>query len=140
MFQISADNSPGSRQSSGSPSPILSRPGLRGKRTLSMASRLGLNQSQGVKVVELHKGPTGLGMHLNGSLNKDKVFPITIKEVLPGGAAYKSNKINIGDVLLEANNIQFENMTQTEALKAVKGLPQGTVRLVLLDKHYSEQQ
>ena len=112
----------------------------RGRRTQSIASRLGLAQSQGIKVVELHKGPTGLGMHLKGSLTKDKLVPVTVKEVLPGGVAYKSNKISVGDVLLEANGREFEGMTQSEAVKTIKGLSQGTVRLVLLDKHYSEQQ
>ena len=113
---------------------------MRGRRTQSIASRLGLAQSQGIKVVELHKGPTGLGMHLKGSLTKDKLVPVTVKEVLPGGVAYKSNKISVGDVLLEANGREFEGMTQSEAVKTIKGLSQGTVRLVLLDKHYSEQQ
>ena len=101
-----------------------------------MVSRLGLAQSQGIKVVELHKGPTGLGMHLKGSLTKEKPVPISIKEVLPGGVAYKSAKINIGDILLEANGTKFENVTQAEAVKMVKNLPQGTVRLVILDKSY----
>lgn len=101
-----------------------------------MISRLGLAQSQGIKVVELHKGPTGLGMHLKGSLTKDKATPISIKEVLPGGVAYKSTKISIGDILLEANGAKFEDVTQGEAVKMIKELPQGTVRLVLLDKGY----
>ena len=88
-------------------------------------------------MVEIHKGPTGLGMHLKGSLLKERAVPITIKEVLSGGAAYKSGMINIGDTLLEANGIEFEDLTQKEAVDIIKGLPQGTVRLVLLDKHYS---
>jgi C-terminal processing protease CtpA/Prc len=138
--QGSAEGSP-HRSRSGSPSPLLPRHGgLRGKRTQSIASRLGLVQSQGIKVVELLKGPTGLGMHLRGSLTKDSPMQITIKEVLPGGVAYKSEKINVGDVLLEANGVQFEGLTQTEAVKTVKSLPPGMVRLVLLDKHYNTEQ
>ena len=76
-------------------------------------------------------------MHLKGSLLKEGAVPITIKEVLSGGAAYKSGMINIGDTLLEANGIEFEDLTQKEAVDIIKGLPQGTVRLVLLDKYYS---
>ena len=91
-----------------------------------------------MKVVELHKGPTGLGMLLNGSRTKDNIIPVTVREVLPGGVAYKSGRINTGDVLLEANNTPFEGLTQTEAVNVIKGLPQGNVRLVLLDKYYSE--
>ena len=108
---------------------------MRGKRTSSVAGRLG-QSSQGIKVVELHKGPTGLGMHLKGSLTKETAFPIVIKEVLPGGVAYKSGQVHIGDILLEANGIPMEAITQSEAIKTIKGLPQGTVRLTLLDRHY----
>ena len=109
---------------------------MRGKRTTSIVGRLGLLQTQGVKVVELHKGPTGLGMLLKGSRNKASNVPITVKEVLPGGAAYKSNKINVGDELLEANSVSFDGLAYTEAIEIIKSLPQGTVRLVLLDKHF----
>lgn len=75
-------------------------------------------------------------MHLKGSLSSDQTTPITIKEVLPGGVAYKSGQIAVGDILLEANGIHFDNMSQSMAVKNIKNLPQGTVRLVLLDKHY----
>ncbi len=109
---------------------------MRGKRTTSIIGRLGLAQTQGVKVVELHKGPTGLGMLLKGSRNKDSNVPITVKEVLPGGVAYKSNKITVGDELLEANSISFDGLAYTEAINVLKSLPQGTVRLTLLDKHF----
>ncbi len=109
---------------------------MKGKRTTSIASRLGLLQTQGVKVVELHKGPTGLGMLLKGSRTKDTNVPITVKEVLPGGAAYKSGKISVGDELLEANSVAFEGLDYSEAVNVIKSLPQGTVRLVLLDRSY----
>ena len=112
------------------------RGGLRGKRTSSIIGRIGLVQTQGVKVVELHKGPTGLGMLLKGSRSKDANVPITVREVLPGGVAYKSNKISIGDELLEANGVSFEGLEYIEAINIIKSLPQGTVRLVLLDKHF----
>lgn len=128
--QGSGENSPA--KSSGSPSPVT------GRRRASYATLVGMQSSQGVKVVELHKGPTGLGMHLKGNLTRDlPLAPITIKEVLPGGAAYKSGKINIGDQILEANSISFEDMTQSQAVHTIKELPQGVVRLVLLDKQYT---
>lgn len=102
-----------------------------------MAGRLGLS-SQGIKVVELHKGPTGLGMHLKGSLTKEAAVPIVIKEVLPGGVAYKSGQVHMGDVLLEANGVPMEDISQSEAIKLIKTLPQGNVRLTLLDRQYDQ--
>ena len=110
---------------------------MKGKRMTSIVSRLGLLHTQGVKVIELHKGPTGLGMLLKGSRGKDTTnVPITVKEVLPGGAAYKSGKICVGDELLEANSIAFDGLDYSEAVNVIKSLPQGTVRLVLLDRSY----
>ena len=57
--------------------------------------------------------------------------------LIHGSAAYKSGMINIGDTLLEANGVEFEDLTQKEAVDIIKRLPQGTVHLVLLNKHYS---
>lgn len=130
----SGDSTP--KHSSGSPSPLPIRAPISKRRKQSITVKMGVS-AQGVKVVELHKGPTGLGIHLKGSLAKETAVPITIKEILPGGVAYKSEKIAIGDVIMEANGIPFKGLTQYEAMKAVKGLPQGPVRLVLLDKRFA---
>ena len=128
--QGSGESSPA--KSSGSPSPMVMR------KKPSYASLVGAQSSQGVKMVELQKGPTGLGMHLKGSLIKEPpLAPITVKEVLPGGVAYKSGKINIGDQILEVNGMPFDGMTQSQAVRAIKNTPQGIVRLVLLDKHFT---
>lgn len=143
LIQKSVEATPppvrGTVPSSGSPSPVMrSGSGMRGKRTTSIAGRLGLlGKAQGIKVVELHKGPTGLGILLNGTRTKgDNNIPITIKEVLPGGVAYKSNKISVGDELIEVNNISFEGASYNEAIKILKDLSQGPVNLTLLDKHF----
>ena len=45
-----------------------------------------LKSTEGVKIVELHKGPTGLGMILKGG--SDENLPITVREVFPGGTAW----------------------------------------------------
>lgn len=107
-------------------------------RISSVAGRMELlGKAEGIKVVELHKGPTGLGILLNGTrIAGEFNIPITVKEVLPGGVAYKSNKISIGDELIEANNISFERVSYNEAIKILKDLPQGPVHLTLLDKNY----
>lgn len=122
-------------KSSGSPSPVIITRSVSKKRLSLIESMSG--DAQDIKVVELYKGPTGLGIHLSGSLNKDSKVPITIKEVLPGGAAYKSGKISIGDVIMEANGIPFGNLSMHEAMKTIKALPQGNVRLVLMDRKHA---
>ena len=123
-----------SSQSSASPSPIISRSVSR--KRLSVNEKVYAGDAQAIKVVELHKGPTGLGIHLSGSITSDTKVPISIKEILPGGSAYKSGRVSIGDVVIEANNVPFKGMSMSEAMKTVKALPQGIVRIVLIDaKH-----
>ena len=91
-----------------------------------------LGPKVGVRLVDLHKGPTGLGMQILGG--KDRDSPITVKMVIPGGVAQKSGKIHPGDVILEANSISFESLTHSEAMKTLKGFPQGQVRLIIRDR------
>lgn len=86
----------------------------------------------GVHLVELHKGPTGLGIQLQGSV--DGSTPIFVKAVLRGGPAYKSDKIHVGDEIIEVNGTSFENISQQEALKVIKTLPQGKISIILRDK------
>ena len=83
----------------------------------------------GVQLVELHKGPTGLGMQLQGSA--DAQLPITVKAVLKGGSAFRSSKIHAGDEILEVNGTSFEKLSQQEAHKIMKELPQGKVSIIL---------
>jgi len=85
-----------------------------------------------VKVVDLRKGPTGLGMQLMGG--SDTPNPVTVKEVFPGGPAHKSGKIRAGDVILEANGISFEELNHDEAIKTMKGFSQGKVSIILRDR------
>lgn len=91
-----------------------------------------LKSTVGVKVVDLRKGPTGLGMQLMGG--SDTPNPVTVKEVFPGGPAHKSGKIRAGDVILEANGISFEELNHDEAIKTMKGFPQGKVSIILRDR------
>ena len=84
-------------------------------------------------MVELQKGPTGIGMQLHGGKEGTKV-PITVKSVFPGGSAYKSGKIRAGDVILEANGISFENLTHEQAIATMKGFPQGKITLIVRDR------
>lgn len=91
-----------------------------------------LKSTEGIKIVELHKGPTGLGMNLKGG--SDENLPITVREVFPGGVAHKSGKIHPGDVIIEVNNESFENLTHKEALTKLKSYPQGKISLLVRDR------
>ena len=92
-----------------------------------------LSSTKGVKLVELLKGPTGIGMQIQGGKEGTEV-PISVKSVFPGGSAYKSGKIRAGDVILEANGISFEGLTHEKAIATIKGFPQGKITLIVRDR------
>ena len=83
----------------------------------------------GVKLVELIKGPTGLGMKIVGGRNLPK--PFIIRDVFPGGAAAKSGQIFPNDQILEVNGNSFENITHREGIECIKSLPLGKVQMVI---------
>ena len=91
-----------------------------------------LGSMVGVRLVELHKGPTGLGMQIRGGTESEP--SISVKMVVSGGVAHKSGKINPGDVILEVNKVSFENLAYNEAMKTLKALPQGKVSLIIRDR------
>jgi len=99
-----------------------------GKSTLPRKIKGGMN---GVYLVEVYKGPTGLGLQLQGST--DASMPIKVKAVLSGGPAFKSGKICVGNEIIEVNGVSFESLSQQEALKVMKDLPQGKVSIILRD-------
>lgn len=127
-----------SKEGSKAPSPPTSRRWKResvkdiGTVTRTKTLPRKLKSTVGVKVVDLHKGPTGLGMQLLGGT--DTPNPVTVKEVFPGGPAHKSGKIHAGDIILEANGISFENLNHNEAIKTMKEFPQGKITLILRDR------
>lgn len=120
-----------SRQESMSPDDNM--PGIVKGKAVTMPRKL--KSTEGVKIVELHKGPTGLGMQIRGG--SDENLPITVREVFPGGTAHKSGKIHPGDVIIEVNNDSFENLTHKEALSKLKSYPQGIIRLLVRDRTVS---
>ena len=87
-------------------------------------------QLNGLKVVEVCKGPTGLGMLVSGS-DTAPYDPITVKDVVHLGPADKTGRIRPGDVILKVNAQSFESIAVSEARSALKELPQGTVKLFL---------
>lgn len=133
----------GSRDSSQGPSPQHTRKHYRRKSVSAKGEILTFTDRKstlprkikgakfGVQLVELHKGPTGLGIQLHGSA--DGATPITVKAVLRGGPAFRSSKMHVGDEIIEVNGTSFEKFSQQEALKVMKDLPQGKVSIILRD-------
>jgi len=99
-----------------------------GRSTLPRKIKGGKN---GVHLVEVHKGPIGLGLQLQGSM--DASTPIKVKAVLSGGPAFKTGKIQVGNEIIEVNRISFESLSQQDAVKVMKELPQGKVSIILRD-------
>ena len=91
-----------------------------------------LSSVHGAKVVDLNKGPTGLGMQLKGGI--DTQHPVTVKEVFSGGPAHKSGKVHVGDAILEVNGVSFETLSHAAAIQTMKGFPQGKLRMILRDR------
>ena len=88
--------------------------------------------AEGVKIVQLHKGPVGLGLQLMGGA--DMANPFTVKVVFPGGVAAKSGDIHAGDVILKVNGMNFRDLKHNEAIKKMKSLPQGPVTMLVRDR------
>ncbi len=86
----------------------------------------------GLKVVELIKGPIGLGIQLAGG--KDISDPVTVKSVIFATPAHKSGNIHPGDIIIEANGVSFEDLTHDEAVEKMRGFPQGKVSLLMRDR------
>lgn len=91
-----------------------------------------LSSMVGLKAVELRKGPIGLGIQLMGGM--DMSDPVAVKVVFSGGPAHKSGKVHPGDIIIEANGVSFESLTHDQAVKTMKGFPQGKVSLLMRDR------
>ena len=91
-----------------------------------------MRESPGVKLVELHKGPGGLGINMTGGADMNN--PFTVKVVFPGGVAAKSGDIHVGDVILMVNGRDFRRLKHDEAVQGLRDLPQGPVTLLVRDR------
>lgn len=54
---------------------------------------------------------------------------IVIKSLVPHGVAQQDGRLVPGDRLMFVNENNLENATLDEAVQALKGAPQGTVRI-----------
>ena len=90
-------------------------------------------QQKNLKVVEVVKGPTGLGMMVAGSDTKPYT-PIIVKDIIRLGPADKTGQIFQGDVILKVNAVHFGSIGVSEAKAMLKELPQGPVELLLKER------
>lgn len=116
------------RESLGAGGEVLAFKGER-RRTLPRQ----LESTVGAKLVEIQKGPTGIGVQLQGG-KEGTDTPVVVKSVFPGGTAYKSGKIKKGDVILEVNGVPFEHLSHEDAVAKMKSFPQGKVILIIRDR------
>ena len=91
-----------------------------------------IEESLGLKVVKLHKGPGGLGIVMMGGADMD--VPFSVKMVLPGGVAAKSGDVYVGDVIHKVNGKNFRHLDHDDAIQRLKDLPQGPVTMVVRDR------
>ena len=85
-----------------------------------------------LKAVELSKTPSGLGFSIVGGKGSAKGdLPIYVKNVFPGGAAAKSERLATKDIILEVNGKDFGSVTREEAIEFFKKLPLGPVSMIV---------
>ncbi|CAF0749667.1 unnamed protein product, partial [Didymodactylos carnosus] len=102
-------------------------------RSLEVISNLAM-WSNSVTNVELKKEDFGLGFSVldyNDPSQPNRSPVIVIRALVPGGVAQLDGRITPGDRLLAVNGIQLDNMGLDEAIKILKSIPRGIVKLSL---------
>lgn len=86
--------------------------------------------------VQISKGPRGLGLSVSGGSDTNSAFPglIRIKRLFPHQAAWATNMLQPGDILLEANGVPLTDLTNYEALEVLRTTP-NNVTLVVCRPH-----
>ncbi|XP_023235335.1 inactivation-no-after-potential D protein-like isoform X2 [Centruroides sculpturatus] len=84
-------------------------------------------------VVELQKGPNGLGLSLAGNKDRTKMS-VFVCGVHPSGNAAKDGRIKIGDELLEVNGLVMYGRCHLNASAMIKGLPGSIYKMILIRK------
>lgn len=76
---------------------------------------------------------TFLGISIVGQSNRGGDGGIYVGSIMKGGAVQLDGRIEPGDMILQVNDINFENMTNDEAVKVLREVVQkpGPVKLVV---------
>jgi C-terminal processing protease CtpA/Prc len=74
-----------------------------------------------------------LGISIVGQSNRGGDGGIYVGSIMKGGAVQLDGRIEPGDMILQVNEINFENMTNDEAVKVLREVVQkpGPVKLVV---------
>jgi C-terminal processing protease CtpA/Prc len=87
-------------------------------------------------VVELTKGPQGLGFKLSARDNcsHHEFSPIYIKNILPKGAAIADARLQRGDRLLEVNGQDMTQMSLTDAVNILRNTKLGSCVEIIVSR------
>ncbi|XP_050664899.1 disks large 1 tumor suppressor protein isoform X1 [Leptidea sinapis] len=113
---------PGPRH--GQPSPRTSRantPCPTSSTTNSLRREDVTDSSEEARIVELEKGPQGLGFNIVGGEDGHGIY---VSFLLAGGPAERSGLLKRGDQLLAVNEVDITHATHEQAAKALKGTGQ----------------
>lgn len=91
-------------------------------RTSSFSSITDSTMSLNIITVSLNmsqddNGPNFLGISIVGESNKGGDGGIYVGSIMKGGAVAKDGRIEPGDMILQVNDMNFENMTNDEAVR-----------------------
>ncbi|XP_022238932.1 inaD-like protein [Limulus polyphemus] len=85
----------------------------------------------GILVVELKKGPNGLGISLVGNKDRTKMS-VFVCGINPNGSAARDGRVQIGDELLEVNDTVVHGRCHLNASAMIKLQPGPMYKLVIL--------
>ncbi|CAG9828542.1 unnamed protein product [Diabrotica balteata] len=118
------------------PSPVSSSSLLQ-RRSSSMSSVISRTKSPSLEVLEekeannvisFIKDGAGLGFSIEGGRDSPQGnVPLLVKKIFTGGAAEKSGNLNVGDEIIQINDIKFTLLTRIEAWNIMKKIPDGKV-------------
>ncbi|XP_062527401.1 disks large 1 tumor suppressor protein isoform X21 [Bombyx mori] len=110
---------PGPRH--GQPSPRTSRANTPSSAANSLRREDATDGGEEVRVVELEKGPSGLGFNIVGGEDGHGIY---VSFLLAGGPAERSGALRRGDRLLAVNDLDISHATHEQAAKALKSTGQ----------------
>jgi len=107
--------------------PILSR-------TSSFSSVTDTSVAPNIITVNIHLDRVSfLGINLVGKCNPIRDGGVCVGSVMKGGAVDLDGRIETGDMILQVNDVNFENMSNDEAVQVIKEAAQkcGTIKFVV---------
>ncbi|KAL1129913.1 hypothetical protein AAG570_012857 [Ranatra chinensis] len=84
-------------------------------------------------MVEVERGPNGLGISLAGHRDRNKMA-VLICGINPNGIAHKTGALQVGDEILEVNGIILHGRCHLNASAIIKSLPGPIFKIIVLRK------